>query len=337
MRRSKTLTRAAIKAACIGIGFVLLAGCQEHKPDVVMVDLAQVPAPSLPAVPETIVTRAPQQESSALTFEGVAPMQAKGGLDSREVTAAIRQIEQRRRETARRLEEIAERATAQQSDALERSLAGTRAQEYYAWMDEAAARTRIPFERYAPRIGELRRELANLIPFPGTKPRTAPRDAIAERQQARAKAIVEEIDGLDAAYRVEIRAIYAAVDRRLKEREQTDRAAVASFRAQARSASLRAQRALLADASTRPENLVSQGGPASIKGVAGRTLRTSAASSAAIEMRSASPKVPSDVILQRDLEIWLSLNGFRLAKPGERGTDKTQEFIQWRNQHKLGP
>lgn len=303
----------------------------------VSVDLSRVPQATGPAGAPPKIIVAPSASPQDLSVQGVAPTSRRAGVAASDVSEVIAEIEQRRKQTADRITEVAEQSAQNQSSALEQSLIADRNRRYYEWLDEAAARTRVPFDRIAPKIGALRLELSNIVPFPATQPRTPPRDEIAEREQARAAEIVRQITTLEQEYRREVDAIYSAVEQRLRTQKLEDTSTVVAFRARLREAQARAQRALGASMPVIGSLGKTAQAPGPLPAAPGKSARTSTTPSPSISLPGSKPKIPAQTILQQDLAMFLSLKGYVLAKPGETARDATSEFIQWRSQNNLGP
>jgi hypothetical protein len=325
----------------LGLVFILVAGCAPKQP-LVYVDLNQVFA--VERLPKAIETVRPQQPpgipASTLTFPALPATAFRLGSDKARIAQVQQVLEQSRREALTMIAaSLRESYEAGIRTARDERLA-SEAPGGEARFAEANQEGQKLFETYAAKRAPLMMTLAVKASFPDVDPRSQnppPSEAVfATIKFRQAKALREKIAKLDADFRSQRTAVYAAMEEQYrakidainKDFDSQIAAADAKAEAEANAEVSKAQeklKAVLEDKSViafPPE-------PGRTVTVAGTQAPTAPPTvtepgRAEVEQRMREAEVS-------DLKVWAALRGYVISSDRRNARNVTSEFIQWKN------
>ncbi|HVL38498.1 MAG TPA: hypothetical protein VM328_03810 [Fimbriimonadaceae bacterium] len=196
------------------------------------------------------------------------------------------------------------------------------------------AQLRTIFEQYADERGPLLIRLTVLVGFPDPDPlsqRTSTSKHVT-RMYEEARRLRSEIAELDQEFRAEAHELFAGIESITETQLDDIEAVIANKLEEAdrkahevASQEVQQHRQAILLAGRMQFRLPQQAGATVVvPGTAGPT--------AAPRVEPA-PALDEATLLQHDLEIWLDVNGYRLAA---HGRDATKEFVQWRRNYRDG-
>lgn len=314
----------------------LLVGCSSPEQPTVYVDLTQL-APLLAGAPNApAVTPAPI--SASLSIPGTQERLLFSGLTKKELAESEAQIRANQKEAIRRI--MAQRLKVLDAE-IESALAASRGRlepKHQMIMQDAIAQTRIPFDKMAPRVGELTLELINLIGFPDRG--QAYRLVDAEWSQHRAKRIEtirSELAQLNASYLAERNSILDQAYRLIARDDETllTNASVARKEGEARIAA-ELQKLSENSEGEHAEHLPSSSSQLRLPASRARSVRVHAVDEAFPSL-SAGPSEHSPLwAAKQKAKIWAGGQGYRLVPSRSQGRDATLECIKWIQEQTAG-
>ncbi|MCC6685399.1 MAG: hypothetical protein IT205_00255 [Fimbriimonadaceae bacterium] len=314
----------------------LLAGCSPTEQPAVYVDVIQL-APLLAATPN-VPAVTPVPISASISVSGTQGRLLFSGLTKEELAESEAQIRTTQNEAIRRI--MAQRLKVLDAE-IESALAASRGRlepKHQMIMQDAIAQTRIPFDKMAPRVGELTLELTNLIGFPDRG--QAYRLVDAEWSQNRAKrieAIRAELAQLNATYLAERTAILDQAYRLIARDDETllTNASVARKEGEAR-ITTELQKLSEDGESAQAEHLPPASSQLLLPASRAQSVRVHAGNEAFPPISAGpSERSPLWAAVQK-AKIWASSQGYRLVSSRSQGRDATLECMKWIQEQTVG-
>ncbi|MCC7101617.1 MAG: hypothetical protein IT206_00905 [Fimbriimonadaceae bacterium] len=314
----------------------LLAGCSSPEQPAVYVDLTQL-APLLAGTPN-VPAVTPVPISASISVSGTQGRLLFSGLTKEELAESEAQIRTNQNEAIRRI--MAQRLKVLDAE-IESALAASRGRlepKHQMIMQDAIAQTRIPFDKMAPRVGELTLELTNLIGFPDRG--QAYRLVDAEWSQNRAKRIETiraELAQLNASYLAERNAILDQAYRLIARDDETllTNASVARKEGEAR-ISTELQKLSENSEGEHAEHLPSTSTQLHLPATRARSVRVHSGDET-FPALSAGPSERSPLwAAGQKAKIWASGQGYRLVPSRSQGRDATLVCMKWIQEQSVG-
>jgi hypothetical protein len=248
--------------------------------------------------------------------------------------ARLALLEDRRRAYERLLSNFRREKLAE-ADRIERELREALEPVGRQVFDEAFARARQVFERFALPLGGARLELARLVGYPDPDPnsrREAPEeDQHGRHRLARAAELRTEIASLTASRDKEIGVLIAEAQANLDERSAEIMRRMVAVRDTAEQEAIAEASRVLQEASTALPNIV----PGETPDLPPAPAVTQRISPMSPPRPPAFRTAPADDAEQRrillaEATIWARTSGYRLVSPAPLARDGTEEFIRWR-------
>ncbi|MBL8060376.1 MAG: hypothetical protein JNK63_06630 [Chthonomonas sp.] len=316
---------------------LVIAGCSSPEQPVVYVNLDQLAvslmdeAPAVPGVQQPTI-------AAVGTVRGSSSKRLFSALTQKELEESAAQIKSNRQDAIRRI--MTQRLKVLDAE-IESALAASRARlapEHARLLDDAAAQTRIPFDKLAPRAGELTLELTNLMGFPdlGHPYRTVAAKWSEDRAK-RVEAIRGELEQLNATYLEERTAILDQAYRRIARDDETLRnnANVARKEGEERLIKALAQ---LSEGGSDPMASMEplQGARLELPSTPNASVRVNSSREALTSLPRQRPVFSPRWTAEQKAGIWAGSQGYRLVLNRNQGRDATKECILWIQKQKAG-
>jgi hypothetical protein len=268
---------------------------------------------------------------------GAASRQLFGGLTEKELAQSIAKVRANQKEAIQRI--MVQRLKVLDAE-IESAMAASRARlapEHEVILHDAIEQTRIPFDKMAPRAGQLTLELTNLIGFPD---RGQPyRMVNATWSMDRAKRVQEiraELERMNTQYLAERNAILDQAYRRIARDEEALKQNAIVARKEGEERIIEA----LAQLSDRNEDQNQEQKP-----LGGAQLRLPATPGGSVRVNSSEeelPRLSGTPVLrsprwtaEQKAKIWAGAKGYQLVSR-EEGRDATAECIKWIKEQAAG-
>lgn len=331
------------KNSTLAIIAILLSGCASTQSERVYVDLNRVMASEKVQLLPSPPIPTPSRAASAVTVK-------QAGLPSSSITDRTRE----RLETAKRL--IAEnrgKSIAALSAMLKRIyLAKAEDQiaiqthdiqpQQDALIAAAFADIRTAFEEYGQKRGPLLVRLNLLARNTELKDQIPPADPVAAARVKKANALRGEVRALDAQYNALAAKLLAEADAKIQ-------AAIAALDEQAKQIRTQAESKAVGEAELKA-NQTQTTLDVQIKQLVPERLAAVPARQVVVPGSTQLPSAPTDTdkpifgsldevrhMIDQEVDIWVGSIGRTRSTSPKGGRDATEEFLQWRSAHKVGP
>lgn len=320
----------------IGIGAACLQGCVSP-PVAVWID-PEALGPNQPTLNQTAKTAvtSPSRSGAEAVIPRTNSNTVQDGISSDKVQEALQDRISQRGEVLKRIQESSEQLIQQRLDFQRQVQTQSRKGKLYAAWEEAAEKSRIPFEKYVEEVGRLNRSMTRLRGFPDVKSDQPPRDEFEAQQLGAIRSIRLQLNEIDLMYKTELDAIYSEVEGKVSQLAVEDQRELKQLES-----NLRRQQQILAATLSKLETPLSR---ERIQERLRTTLPASPEVRASISAKAAQAtkiqtqnRVSQDVFpIEEELKIWLKLRGYTLARSKTLGQNKTSEFLEWRRKRQVG-
>ena len=313
-----------------------VCGCASD-PEFVYVDLDAVELRTVSSAPQTESGFVSQEIASSVTIDALDERSVFIGSSQDKAEEALRYYLETQEVAAAAVLKDLQEAYLAQVDTLQKEGEESLAVEYRLWLDSAFEELHTEFEVHADEVGKLWRSLSWRVGFPDPDPRSLAKssDFTRSRQLAEAKELREDIRQRDTSFRdlvsEKIGLIQAERDRKLGQyRSEMDTQRIIELDRAKKEADAFTEQAfaILERSALDPE--------AQLPAVPRADSAVNSAPAPRWDWQK--PTLPKETRddLRTQLEIFLKVNGFKLADSREGAKDVTQEFVAWRRNYLAG-
>jgi hypothetical protein len=327
------------------LSVLIVSGCTSVRPERVYVDVTR--AVFSERAPELTIKPAPQPTQSAGAVTVRQPGMTATGTSDRtleRLQEAKRLIAENRGKSISALSSMLKRVyLARANDEIASKLQQDRP-EYDTILAAALERLRQTFEAYGEERGPLLAKLSVLARNTELRDQAIPEgpDLIAKQRATEANKVRGEIRELDARYTREATVLLADAEKQID-------AAIAAIEEQAKNIRARAEANAIAEAETTATKTQASL-DVQVRQLVPEKLASVPARQVVVPGSAPLPPPPTDKtkpifgsleerrrLVDQEIDIWIKTTG-RLRSTTTRGVrDATEEFLQWRRAHKVGP